>query len=121
MPVVVIEDDQDTRDVLEYLLRAEGFGVRAFENAAVALDELRTGLRPSMIVVDLHMPGMSGLQFREAQVSDPDLTNIPTVMLTGEALSPDTRARLGAVHIMQKPVSPETLLETIRANRVRRV
>ncbi len=118
MPVVVIEDDQDTRDAFELLVRSWGFPVRAFQSAAAALDELRTGLRPSIIVVDLHMPGMTGLQFREAQVTDPRLTNIPTVLLTGEAVTPDTRARLGAVHVLQKPIDPNTLLATIRTNRV---
>jgi CheY-like chemotaxis protein len=71
-----------------------------------------------MPILDLHMSGMTGLQFREAQVNDPELTRIPTVILSGAAIEADTRARLGAVQIMQKPIDPDTLLATIRTTRV---
>ena len=57
------------------------------ENGRVALSRLRAGLRPCLILLDLIMPEMDGLQFREAQLADPELASIPVLVCS--VASPD--------------------------------
>jgi CheY-like chemotaxis protein len=78
--ILLVEDEASIREVMEAVLRAEGYGVVCADNGAVALETLRSGLRPCIIILDLMMPVMDGWQFRAAQLRDADLLKIPTVV-----------------------------------------
>ena len=80
--ILLVEDEPAIREVMEAVLQAEGYGVVSAGNGADALDVLRDGLRPGMIILDLMMPVMDGWQFRMAQLRDPELLKIPTVVYT---------------------------------------
>jgi two-component system chemotaxis response regulator CheY len=118
MPVVLIDDNRDILEVLTLWLTKSGYAVHAFDNAPDALDALRGGLRPGLIVLDLHMPGVSGFDFRDAQLADQQLANIPVVVLTGHDLTEQDQARLGAVRFLAKPAHPDILLTIIKAHRI---
>src|SRR5512146_3119469 len=75
--ILVVEDDADIRSVLCEILRDHGFDVAAACNGRDALDQLRRGARPSLILLDLMMPIMSGADFRAAQLATPELRGIP--------------------------------------------
>ena len=79
-PVLVVEDDEGTREMLRYLVESAGYPVATASNGREALEQLRNGLIPSLILLDLMMPVMDGWQFRAAQLRDGDLLKIPTVV-----------------------------------------
>jgi CheY-like chemotaxis protein len=79
--VLVVEDDWDTREALMLLVQSEGVDAAGARNGQDALEQLRGGLRPCLIVLDLAMPVMTGYEFRQAQLADPDLASIPVALL----------------------------------------
>jgi CheY-like chemotaxis protein len=81
--VLVVEDNDDLRDSLIEILRSEGAAAEGAKTGLEALGKLRSGLRPSLILLDLRMDGMSGWDFRVEQKKDPELTDIPVVAMTG--------------------------------------
>ncbi len=78
--ILVVEDDLSTREALSMLLSAEGYGVSTAADGVAALEQLRDGQRPGLILLDLMMPLMDGWQFRHEQLRDPSLANIPVIV-----------------------------------------
>ena len=77
--VLIVDDDRDIREALGEILADDGFAVEAAWNGETALDRLEAGFRPDVIILDLMMPVMDGLTFRELQRKHPALANIPVV------------------------------------------
>jgi CheY-like chemotaxis protein len=116
-PIVVIDDDQDVREVLADLLVAEGYRVRCFANGADALASLRRDSSASLILLDLMMPVMNGWRFREEQARDRRLASIPVIAMSACAdLGPSTIPR--PLALVAKPFNVDNLLARI-AERVR--
>ena len=110
--VLIVEDDQDTREMIERFLELEGFAVRSAPNGAAALASLQRHGRPSVIVLDLMMPVMNGWQFREAQRQDSRLADIPVVVVT--AAGPHAQLPpIDADAWLPKPLDFDRLLVTI--------
>jgi CheY-like chemotaxis protein len=108
--VLVVEDDEDIREILAALLREFGYGVIVAKNGEEALQKLRSGtFRPCVILLDLWMPVMNGWQFREEQRKDSSLAAIPVVALSADG---ETRAFDAAAHL-SKPVQFNPLVSTI--------
>ncbi|HEY8516723.1 MAG TPA: response regulator [Candidatus Binatia bacterium] len=78
--VLLIEDEDSVREAIAAVLDTEGYRVRTARHGREALEMLRGGLRPCMIILDLMMPVMDGWQFRAEQLRDPELLKIPTVV-----------------------------------------
>lgn len=110
--VLIVEDDRDTRDMLERFLQLEGFDVRTAANGQIALDVLRADHEACVILLDLMMPVMNGWQFRQAQASDPRFADIPVVVVTA-AGSRDDMPAIEADGWLSKPVDLDRLLATI--------
>jgi len=111
--VLVVEDDRDTREMLERFLELEGFGVRSAPNGAEALASLQAEGRPCVILLDLMMPVMNGWQFREAQRRHPDFASVPVVVVTAAGPRGEM-ASIAADGWVAKPVDFDVLLHTIR-------
>src|SRR5438093_8756946 len=79
---LVVEDDDDIRDVVSMLLTVLGFDVREAANGQVALETLRGGWVPTLIVLDLMMPVMNGWAFRAEQRKIPGAANVPVIVLS---------------------------------------
>ncbi len=113
-PVVfVVDDDQSVRRSLSRLVRSAGLEVQTFSTPAAFLGNPRPD-RPACAVLDLRMPGQSGLAVQEVLTrADAD---IPIVFLTGHADVPTTvRAmKAGATDFLQKPVNEQDLLDAIQ-------
>lgn len=110
--VSIIDDDDAVLDSMCVLLQSWHFGVDPFNSAASFL-QARPSVPPACIVLDLHMPGMSGIELLETLRHDGDMT--PVVIFTGRSapgLAGDTAA-LGAFAVLEKPVSDKELLFTI--------
>jgi CheY-like chemotaxis protein len=80
--VLVVEDDTDLRESLSQALRDQGFGVNAASNGQEALDLLRAGARPAVILLDLMMPVLNGWELRDALRRDPALAGIPQLVIS---------------------------------------
>jgi len=110
--VLIVEDDRDTREMLARFLELEGFEVREAANGQLALETLHENGSTCVILLDLMMPVMNGWQFRLAQVKDPDIAEIPVVVVTA-AGSRDQIPAIDADAWISKPVDFDRLLETI--------
>jgi CheY-like chemotaxis protein len=80
--ILIIEDDPDFRFAISQIVRDEGYRVETAPDGKAALDKLRWGLRPRLILLDLRMGIMNGWDFRTEQKKDPALAGIPVVAMT---------------------------------------
>jgi PAS domain S-box-containing protein len=110
--VLVIDDDAATRDVLAQYLGKKGFRVEAAAGGAEGITRARE-LRPAAITLDVVMPEMDGWEVLSALKGDPELADIPVVMLT---MVDDRNKgfRLGAADYLVKPIDPDRLTAVLR-------
>jgi CheY-like chemotaxis protein len=113
LPLMIVDDDDDLRDTLADIMRAQGYTVEAFADARAALATLEGGLTPFLILLDLMMPGMSGWEFRAAQLKNPRLTPIPVVVVTAASKFIDGAPPLADLEILRKPFELDTLLTVV--------
>src|SRR2546423_970306 len=105
MSVLVIEDDDGVSLSVATLLRDEGYEVETVRDGAAALRRLHEGEGPSLILLDLMMPGMGGIGFRQKQLADPELAKIPVILLSARPGVGYQAARLHADDFLRKPMS----------------
>jgi CheY-like chemotaxis protein len=110
--LLLIDDDFILRAHLAELLMLEGYAVTCAADGAEALRRLEMEPLPSMILVDIMLPRMSGISFRQTQLRTPHLRDVPTIALTA-ARDLDELERLGFSEIMRKPVNFDHLTETL--------
>ena len=106
--ILVVEDDALTRGAIKMLLEWEDYRVDCAADGDEALGLLRRGEKPSLILLDVRMPGCDGWGFREEQRADPDLAHIPVVVISGEEAS-----SLDAAGHIRKPFEAAELLEQV--------
>jgi CheY-like chemotaxis protein len=112
--ILVVEDDTDMREILSELLTAEGYRVFSASNGREGLDQLRAGLRPSVVLLDLTMPVMDGWEFRARQTEDPALRSIPIIVTT--AMPPSRVGPMPGVSVLRKPLDLDSLISLIRSH-----
>jgi len=115
-PVLLVEDDQDSREALVTLLGIAGYPVISATDGEEALHALRGGLKPCAIVLDLFLPGVDGWHVLDQLKTMPDWRDIPIIVLSGQDIRPaDMAARLGIPvdHCFLKPSDPEELARVI--------
>jgi CheY-like chemotaxis protein len=124
-PVLVVDDDAATRDVLCRAVAGQGWATEEAVNGREALERVRAN-PPALILLDLMMPEMNGFEFVAKLREHPAWRTIPVVVITAKSLTPDDRARLNGYveRIIQKGTyRRETLLAEVRdlvATRARR-
>jgi CheY-like chemotaxis protein len=111
-PVLIVEDDEDLRDMMAQMLTIEGFAATAVANGREALDYLRRAIKPHVILLDLMMPVMDGWEFRRRQQADPELAPVPVIVLS--ALDRSRAAPVDAIAFLKKPLDFDRLLELVR-------
>lgn len=99
-PILLVDDNSDVLEVVKLMLEGEGYSVRTAANGAEALESLRDGVDPCLIILDLTMPVMDGWQFRERQLEDPRLRDIPTIIYSA----------VGGIANPERPLGPATTL-----------
>ena len=113
--VLVVDDDSAVRTALKELFETEGYDVAVAANGRAALNHLRVGVRPCVVLLDLMMPVMDGWDFRSEQLKDPTLKDIPVFILTAAGFSDVTiRAQFGSIPFVPKPPPHEELLALVR-------
>jgi len=110
-PVLLVEDDDDTRSALCFLLEAEGYNVVSVKDAESAIQQLTDGLRPSVVLVDLHLPRASGWDVMKHLDEEAHLRDVPTILISG---MPKDNVKVLADAVFRKPVDYGNLLATIR-------
>jgi len=114
--IVVADDDSDIRDLVVFKLRQAGHDVEAVDNGAAAVDACRRDV-PALVVLDLMMPGMSGLEAARLLRADETTQALPIVMLTARAQESDIEQGFaaGADDYIVKPFSPRELAGRVEA------
>ena len=110
--IAIVDDDASVRKALHRMLGAAGYAVETFASAADYVAR-RSAPRVDCLVLDVRMPGVTGLDLQRHLVDTPD--EVPIVMITGHG-SAEVRARAlaaGAVAVLDKPFSDEALLTAI--------
>jgi CheY-like chemotaxis protein len=112
--VLVVEDEGIVREGLGLILQRAGYGVALAAHGQEALDLLRTGPTPSLIVLDMMMPVVDGWRFLATKRQNPSLAPIPVIIATAMGVaSVEWASSLGAVALFRKPIDVEALLQEI--------
>ncbi len=114
--ILIIEDDSPIRETLVEFLEMEGFETTSAENGQVGLTRLQDEPAPNLILLDLMMPVMDGLQFRMRQLEDPKMRDIPVVIMSADGHAPQKIGHLGKVSYLKKPSNLQTILDVIANN-----
>lgn len=111
-PVLVVEDTDDSRDVLGALLEIEGYRVAYAVDGRDALDQLEGGLRPCLILLDVSMPRMNGIEFRRAQTADERFRDIPVILYSAVHEITWLYPSLDAT-VCRKPIDVDHILQLV--------
>ncbi len=114
--VLVVEDEEDIRNLVRYNLEQEGFGVDDAADGALGYESIRRHA-PDALVLDLMLPGMSGLELCQRLRNEAPTRLLPIVMLTAKSSEVDRiiGLEMGADDYVVKPFSPRELVARIRA------
>lgn len=114
--ILVVEDDVDIAELVEYNLEKEGYGVIKADNGKKALDLIKSHM-PQLIILDLMLPEIDGFEICKIVKHDEKTKHIPIIMLTakGEETDVIVGLRLGADDYVTKPFSPKVLTARVRA------
>ena len=114
--ILVVEDEEDIRELLKYNLEKEGYQIFGAATGEEALQAVRRR-RPDLILLDLMLPGIDGLEVCRRIKGDPQARYLPIIMLTAKGEETDivTGLELGADDYVTKPFSPRVLVARLRA------
>jgi two-component system, OmpR family, alkaline phosphatase synthesis response regulator PhoP len=114
--ILVVEDEKDIQELVRYNLAKEGYAVQCMTTGEEALRAIRASV-PDLVILDLMLPGISGLDVCRSIKSDQTTRQIPVVMLTAKGEEADivSGLEIGADDYVTKPFSPRVLLARIRA------
>lgn len=114
--ILIVEDHEDTRELLKYNLEAAGFEIRAAADGQSGLDVARE-MRPDLVILDLMLPGIDGLEICRRLKKNPGTSQTPVIMLTakGEEVDRIVGLELGADDYVVKPFSPRELMLRVKA------
>lgn len=117
--MLVVDDDADIRETIVTILESYGYRGEAAGDGAEALALLRANpSRPRLILLDLMMPNVNGIEFRRAQLADPALADIPVVIMTGApAVSRDPT--LVGLDVLVKPVDLRSIVSHVEHHMAR--
>ncbi len=115
MRILVVDDDSITRKLLGMYLKSKGYEVEYAENGLEALEKLGQ-VEINIVLTDLNMPYMDGIEFTRNMKTEPNYSHIPVLMVTTEADSDEKERAIqaGADAYLVKPVTAEQINETVR-------
>jgi two-component system phosphate regulon response regulator PhoB len=114
--ILLIEDEPDIAEVLQYNLEKEGFDVETARRGDTGLESVRRD-SPDLILLDLMLPGIDGLELTRLLKRDPSTSKLPIVMLTARSEEVDriVGLELGADDYISKPFSPREVVLRVKA------
>lgn len=114
--ILAVDDEADILELIRYNLARDGYDVDTAASGEIALEKARRSM-PGLVILDLMLPGIDGLEVCRRLKADASTARIPVVMLTAKGEDADvvTGLELGADDYITKPFSPRVLLARIRA------
>ena len=114
--ILIVEDEEDVRELLRYNLEKNGYQIEAALDGKAALTRARSA-KPDLVLLDLMLPKIDGLQVCRSLKGDAATADIPVIMLTAKGTEADivTGLEMGADDYITKPFSPRVLLARIKA------
>ena len=114
--ILIVDDEEDIIELIKYNLKNEGYLILTAETGEQAIKTAKQS-RPDLIVLDLMLPGMDGLEVTRYLRSNEETRDLPIVMLTAKGEESDiiTGLEIGAYDYISKPFSPRVLVARIRA------
>src|SRR6185295_18446465 len=103
--VLIVDDNDDIRDAMAEVLRVQGYRVAPAWSVEDALRQLRQGVRPCVVLLDLQMPSMDEFAFLDRIRIEPHLADVPVIIVSGHQ-EEEARAREHACEFLFKPVDP---------------
>ena len=113
--ILIVDDNIDNLELTQIVLETEGFEVQVAEDAEQAVDRLKN-YRPKMILMDVQLPGMDGLELTRQLRKDPAFEDVIIVALTAYAMKGDEEAALasGCDGYITKPINTRTFPAAVR-------
>jgi CheY-like chemotaxis protein len=112
--VLVIDDDEDVREIVAVALEAFGIRTRTARDGVDGLQQLKEGVRPSVVLLDLRMPSMNGEAFLRTLRESLGIRDVPVVVMSGDGDARRVAARLDTQGFLAKPVELPELVEVAR-------
>jgi CheY-like chemotaxis protein len=110
--LLVIDDDEDMREILSYSLQRPGWEIVEVEHGAAAIDYIAANGLPDLILLDMNMPVMNGWQFA-AELRARNLWRVPVVVITAAHDAARSASEIGASGFIGKPFDRRSLIGTI--------
>jgi two-component system cell cycle response regulator DivK len=113
--ILIVDDNNDNLELTQILLEAEGFEVRSAEDAETALKTLQT-YRPHLILMDIQLPGMDGLEFTHRLRQEPVFQDVIIVALSAYAMKgdEDNARAVGCDGYITKPINTRSFAGVVR-------
>lgn len=108
--VLVVEDDDDIREVIIEILEAEGYSTLSARNGKEALDLLEQSAKPCLVLLDMMMPIMNGRQFLDAIMKNSRLAPLPVLIVSAIADKTNTE---GSIGYLKKPIDINVVLDVV--------
>ncbi len=115
--ILIVEDDYELRDLLQIVLKEEGFEVETCGNGEMAMDRLTQAKQdqdlPAMVILDLNMPVLNGWEVASRLDADPDLRDIPVIVTSATREQGETAKSLHADAYLVKPFTTDEILGVV--------
>ncbi|MFV0335883.1 MAG: response regulator transcription factor [Tropicimonas sp.] len=114
--VLLVEDEPNIIEAIRFILSRDGWRVRTHSDGATALDAIAAD-PPDVLVLDVMLPGKSGLDILRELRADPEMAELPVLMLTakGQARDRELAERYGVSRFMTKPFANADILQSVNA------
>ena len=114
--IIIVEDDPLVGEIARHILTDDGYSVQLVDESREALAAIKAAM-PKLVITDIMMPGITGLDICKAVKADPALQHIKLMVMSAKAFGVEKRraAALGAVFFLQKPFNEETLSKTVKS------
>ena len=112
--VLIVDDDDELSELIRELLTLEGYQVDLVDNGREAVQKLQDEPLPAVILLDVAMPVMNGLEFREEQLKHPTWALIPVVLMSGAYQLEETAEKANVAYILSKPPNIEEVISKVK-------
>jgi len=115
--ILVVDDEPNNRLLLATILEYAGHEIVEAKDGADAMRRARYGV-PDLVVMDLHMPGMSGAEFLQALRAEPGFERVKVALYTATMTNPDLQQFMdanGVKHVIGKPSEPREVIEVVKS------
>lgn len=111
--ILIVDDDQGIREALKELLEIEGYEVDTAVSGVDGLAYLREQTAPALVLLDLMMPGMGGLEFREKQVAEGLALTVPVVLMSADGQIQKRGEQAQVTDYLKKPMDINEVLALV--------